>query len=163
MRYALADIEITDPRASLRIAEDESGAGILVRHKHCPIGFFMTPAKPGTIEGISLRELLIANVGTNLIAAQLDRELTPSPRAGGAPTVTVAVCTRNHPDYVARVIRSLLATSAHAAKELDILIVDNAPSDDQTQDVAASFPGVRYVREPRQGLDFARNRAIQQR
>jgi GT2 family glycosyltransferase len=42
---------------------------------------------------------------------------------------------------------------------VDLLVVDNAPTDDQTR-IAAAFPGVRYVVEPVPGLDFARNRAL---
>ncbi|MEP7176632.1 MAG: glycosyltransferase, partial [Gemmatimonadales bacterium] len=42
----------------------------------------------------------------------------------------------------------------------EILVVDNAPPDDATQDLVARYPSVRYVREPIQGLDFARNRAL---
>src|SRR5690348_9913012 len=44
---------------------------------------------------------------------------------------------------------------------LEILVVDNAPSSDATRDlVSARYPRVNYVVEPRPGLDWARNRAI---
>jgi GT2 family glycosyltransferase len=44
---------------------------------------------------------------------------------------------------------------------LDILVIDNAPQTDATQElIETQFPQVRYVREPRPGLDWARNRAI---
>jgi O-antigen biosynthesis protein len=44
---------------------------------------------------------------------------------------------------------------------MEVLVVDNAPSDDATERlVHAEFPHVRYVREMRRGLDNARNRAI---
>jgi O-antigen biosynthesis protein len=44
---------------------------------------------------------------------------------------------------------------------LDILVVDNAPQTEFTKElVEAHYPQVRYVREPRPGLDWARNRAI---
>jgi len=45
---------------------------------------------------------------------------------------------------------------------LEILLVDNAPSDDSTRDLAGQWPEVRYVREPRPGLNFARNRALRE-
>jgi GT2 family glycosyltransferase len=45
---------------------------------------------------------------------------------------------------------------------LSMLVVDNAPSDDQTRNVVEEFPGVRYVCEKKPGLDFARNRAWQE-
>jgi O-antigen biosynthesis protein len=44
---------------------------------------------------------------------------------------------------------------------MEVLVVDNAPSDDSTERlVRERYPAVRYVREPRPGLDWARNRAI---
>lgn len=72
--------------------------------------------------------------------------------------VSVAVCTRNRPVQLARALESLL-TQRHAPAE--ILVVDNAPSDDATPTLLAErFPSVRYLLEPIQGLDFARNRAL---
>jgi glycosyltransferase involved in cell wall biosynthesis len=44
---------------------------------------------------------------------------------------------------------------------LDLLVVDNAPASNATEQlVRTSFPNVRYICEPRPGLDWARNRAI---
>ena len=40
-------------------------------------------------------------------------------------------------------------------------MIDNSPSDDSTRRlVAGDFPDLRYVHEPRPGLDIARNRAL---
>jgi glycosyltransferase involved in cell wall biosynthesis len=43
----------------------------------------------------------------------------------------------------------------------DILVIDNAPSTDATRNVVERFAGVRYLVEPRAGLDFARNAALE--
>src|SRR5258708_35263923 len=40
------------------------------------------------------------------------------------------------------------------------VVIDNAPSDDRTAKVVGLFPWVRYILEPKPGLDFARNRAV---
>jgi GT2 family glycosyltransferase len=71
--------------------------------------------------------------------------------------LTVAVCTRARTATLARALDSLLAQRPPVA---EIVVVDNAPPDDTTRALAARCPGVRYVREPVQGLDFARNRAL---
>jgi glycosyltransferase involved in cell wall biosynthesis len=42
----------------------------------------------------------------------------------------------------------------------EILLVDNASPDDRTREVTEEFPSVRYIWEPRRGLDWARNRAL---
>lgn len=41
-------------------------------------------------------------------------------------------------------------------------MVDNAPSNLQTKETVAGFPGVRYIMEPLAGLNFARNRALEE-
>jgi GT2 family glycosyltransferase len=44
---------------------------------------------------------------------------------------------------------------------LDVLIVDNAPSDDRTERLVCDrHRAFRYLREPRPGLNWARNRAV---
>ncbi len=72
--------------------------------------------------------------------------------------ISVAVCTHARPAQLARALASLEAQRPAAA---EILVVDNAPRDDATRALVADrFPGIRYVHEPVQGLDFARNRAL---
>jgi glycosyltransferase involved in cell wall biosynthesis len=43
----------------------------------------------------------------------------------------------------------------------EIIIVDNAPSNDDTKTLVAELP-VRYIREKRLGLNWARNRGLQE-
>jgi GT2 family glycosyltransferase len=74
--------------------------------------------------------------------------------------LTAAICTRDRPELLARALRSLLA---QRRPPLEILVVDNSPSDERTRELLArEFQTVRYVREPVPGLDFARNRAIRE-
>lgn len=73
-------------------------------------------------------------------------------------TISAAICTRNRPLQLTRALESLLAQSTAPH---EIIVVDNAPSDDATARLMAEgFAGVRYMREPVPGLDFARNRAL---
>jgi GT2 family glycosyltransferase len=77
---------------------------------------------------------------------------------GPFPLVTVAVCTR---DRTADLAICLDALGRLDYPALDLLVVDNAPSNDATERlVRATYPNVRYIREPRPGLNWARNRAI---
>jgi GT2 family glycosyltransferase len=62
-----------------------------------------------------------------------------------------------------RCIESLTAAGAgDPLKSVRILVIDNAPSDDRTKQLVAGFPSVVYIREPKPGLDFARNCALQE-
>lgn len=75
--------------------------------------------------------------------------------------VTVAVCTRNRASQLDACL-SALAALEYPSALLDALVVDNAPVDASTREAVARYPGIRYVCEPRPGLDNARNRAIQE-
>jgi glycosyltransferase involved in cell wall biosynthesis len=72
-------------------------------------------------------------------------------------SVSVVICTRDRPKQLAQCLHSLKNLS-HPPDE--ILVVDNAPSSDATKQLVNQIAGVRYVLEPRPGLDFARNAGI---
>ncbi|MGH7575699.1 MAG: glycosyltransferase, partial [Longimicrobiales bacterium] len=72
------------------------------------------------------------------------------------PPVTVVVCTRDRTERLARCLKALRELDYPA---YDVIVVDNAPSDQRTARLAAES-GVRYVREDVQGLDRARNQGI---
>ena len=77
-----------------------------------------------------------------------------------APSITVAICTRDRPVGLSRVLASL---RGQEYPSLRVLVVDNAPRDDRSRLVAAehaSHLDLSYVVEPRPGLSRARNRSI---
>jgi glycosyltransferase involved in cell wall biosynthesis len=75
------------------------------------------------------------------------------------PQVSVIICTRNRSNDLKRCLRSLQHQLSPAA---EIIIVDNAPTDNSTLEVAQQFNQVVYCREPRGGLSIARNTGIRQ-
>jgi GT2 family glycosyltransferase len=82
-----------------------------------------------------------------------------------APAFTVAICTHNHADRLARTLADLPAVRASDAA-WELLIVDNA-STDGTADllVRHAWPAgwqVRLVREEKLGIAQARNRAVEE-
>jgi len=77
--------------------------------------------------------------------------------AGGRPSVTVAVCTRDRPEDLARCLDALAELRYPT---LEILVVDNAPATRDAEALVAARPGIRYVLEPNAGLGWARNRAV---
>ena len=72
--------------------------------------------------------------------------------------MSVVVCTRDRPDQLALCLDSLerLTTPPH-----EVVVVDNAPSDDATRRVCEARP-VRYLLEPLPGQTRARNRGIRE-
>jgi glycosyltransferase involved in cell wall biosynthesis len=104
--------------------------------------------------------MIVAKCSPDLIRPALysrgdSAELIPPPK------IWVAICTKDRAWSVRRCLDSLLPLRG-CPPRFEILIVDNAPSDDSTQKLAQSLPGVEYVMEPRAGLDFARNRAVRE-
>jgi O-antigen biosynthesis protein len=73
--------------------------------------------------------------------------------AAAAPTCSVVVCTRNRPDALNRCLRAL---EQLAYPSFEVMVVDNAPSDDRALEVSRRA-GVRYLVEPIPGLSRARN------
>jgi len=69
-------------------------------------------------------------------------------------SISVVICTRNRPQAIEACIKSLMASSD---RDFELIIVDNAPDNDLTEQAVKKFHGVKYVREARKGLDIARN------
>ena len=69
------------------------------------------------------------------------------------PSVSLVICTRDRPHELTRCLASLPRQTRPAN---EIVVVDNASRTKDTENVCRQA-GVRYVREPRPGLDIARN------
>ncbi|GAA4303393.1 glycosyltransferase family 2 protein [Nibribacter koreensis] len=68
--------------------------------------------------------------------------------------VSVVICTCNRAPQLKQCLERLLQLSCQPQ---EIIVVDNAPRDNASQEVVAQFAGITYVRDPRVGLDIARN------
>jgi GT2 family glycosyltransferase len=78
--------------------------------------------------------------------------------SGAFPLVTVSVCTRDRSNDLVHCLNGLIKLSY---PNLEVIVIDNAPVTDITERlVRQQYPFFRYCREPRPGLDWARNRAI---
>jgi glycosyltransferase involved in cell wall biosynthesis len=165
VRYSQFDIEITRPLDDLILAPGDAGAAILVRRKGAPIAFWLHEASTERITAGELARKISAEAADKILAAAILEELTPQGPRKPLPLVTIAICTKDRPEGVKRLLTSL--QGQHSALPagsagLDILLVDNAPSDELTRQLADATPGIRYAREPRPGLNFARNRALRE-
>jgi len=171
----VADIELSQSIPTFENLEGYVAFLGLVRLHGVPLGYVRAPVVSGKClretlserifqehrEAIS-RYLLENGLASPQRSGEFDLEaLVNLPAAESAvlwPSVTVAVCTRERPQDLQR---CLAAIAQLDYPHLDILVVDNAPTSEATKEfVANAYPHVRYVREPRPGLDWARNRAI---
>jgi len=166
VRYPLFDIEVTRPLSDLPLSSGDTGVAILVRRKGVPIAFWLQEVNG--IPGIPVEELartIGAKAGEKIVAEAIHDEMTLPSSAVFLPFLTIVICTKDRPEGVERLLRSLreqMAALPEGSAGYEILIVDNAPSDERTRELAAHYPEVRYAREPRPGLNFARNRALRE-
>lgn len=78
------------------------------------------------------------------------------------PPATVAVCSRDGAMRLPECLDAVVALE-YPPDRRELIVVDNAPSDDSTRRLVASrYPSIRYVAEPEPGLNRARNRAIRE-
>ena len=163
--YPIIELELSQPLPSLSIQDRETGIALILRYQDKPIGFVMLPLAPKTtLTPEALAKLLDREIAEKLLQEKVQAELLPTQSTPTLPTVTVAICTKDRTDNLTRCLNSLLKLqlpTPDSTPQFEILVVDNAPSDDRTQQLVETLPSVRYTREPKPGLDFARNRAIQ--
>jgi O-antigen biosynthesis protein len=133
----------------------------LVRVAGRPAGFVLLPTGDARVRNEEeLRAEIERQIGPALRRVTLERRLAGnSSPVSAVPTVTVAVCTRERPESLARTLRSLERIDYPDAA-LEVVVIDNASRDDTTRDVVSAHPRFRCLREPRPGLDRARNLAV---
>ncbi len=168
MGYALFDIEVTQPLTDLPLGPADSGAAITLRRKGVPIAFWMHERTgSGVVKAGEVAERAAGDSASRILREALLEELRGVRAKTAVPSLTIAICTRNRPEGVQRLLASLsrLTVPSDACADrspMEILVVDNAPSDDRTRDLVSQCPEVSYVREPQPGLNFARNRALRE-
>lgn len=148
------ELELTT--GEVRAVAPEAGqpaARVLVRLDGDPLGYLASPL-PLDVAALSAR----ARERFATRVAQVEADERTAPRGD---LVTVVVCTRDRAAHLAACL-DRLRTLTYAP--LEVVVVDNAPTDASTRDlvaaVAAEDPRFRYVREPRPGLSRARNAGL---
>src|SRR4051812_42190841 len=170
-RLLVTDVELTAPPREPRDARGYAAVRALIRVRGIPIGEVKLPLAGVVDEGAIrraaidqlawpvLRQFVRAAIGRGgerprAVEALLDPAPESGETAATVPTVTVAVCTRDRPADLARCLDAIQALDPPPDQ---IVVIDNAPSSNDTRMLVIQRPGVRYVRESRPGLDWARN------
>jgi O-antigen biosynthesis protein len=179
----IADVELTPPLPTIVGLAGYAAVRAVARLHGVPVAEPTVPASAGQATPEALADALVARHLPELTRHLLHRWLArpagadapswedisdgldaaaiaalPEPPEPPLPFASVAVCTRDRPEDLAR---CLDAISALDYPRFEVLIVDNAPRTDATKRlVRERFPQFHYVHEPRPGLDWARNRAI---
>ena len=108
-----------------------------------------------------VRDAIAERLGQTLYQRQLRGQLlVTDPSLGVLPPTTISVVlpTCGRPDDLRRCLASLVAQRTRHT--LDIVVVENCPSNPTAADVVRDFASARMVTERRPGLSFARNTGI---
>jgi GT2 family glycosyltransferase len=153
--YKILEIEVEQPLTEVIVPKGYSGLGCVIRRNGKPVGFFMEAIHEGTV--LSPREVaarIMKHASSLLLGEKIYEELRGPRSPRELPSLDIAICTHDRPAALQRCLRSL--------GPVRVLVIDNAPSDEQTRRVTAEFPNATYILEPKPGLDLARNRAVRE-
>lgn len=160
------------------VGSHHSQARILIRIHLAPIGYIQIPIRPQeTLTARAQAEAQQTLAEPLRLHAESDTSgpgdpqlpegsevILSCPRRFPAHTgtgMTVVICTRDRTRQLSECLTALLRSTY---SPLEVLVVDNAPSQDATRRTVAALAKkdhrVRYTCEPRPGLSRARNRGL---
>jgi glycosyltransferase involved in cell wall biosynthesis len=165
MPYRIVEIELSEPPVRFALGPQQDGFALVARWKGRLAGFHMASADPGAaISAEQVTQLCSRHFGRRVLALEIEAALARRWHGDShapVPSLSIAICTKDRAKRLARLLGSLQeVVGASRFRATEILVIDNASVDAATREAVAGFPGVRYVFEPRAGLDFARNAAV---
>jgi GT2 family glycosyltransferase len=157
---AIRQLELSRPLAAIDDIEGHDRCMVVIRWCGQVVGRAFVPVSNGRVDEEQLRRVAAGDAGREALGRWLDGVLENDASAAGPPLppASVAICTRERPDDLARALDAMTALLT----DHELLVIDNAPRTEDTRRVAARFPGARYIVEPRRGLNAARNRALRE-
>jgi len=171
----ITDLEVSKPIPDFTELSQYEFLQLIVRWRGQPIDMIKLPVRGDRCLSADIATALVEQCATSLMHRLIHLALvnpnqeTPwdirnftklksPPQPSHAPTISVAVCTRDRSDHLARCLKAI---NRLEHPPLEILVIDNAPKTQATRElIESSFPNVSYVLEPTPGLNWARNRAI---
>jgi O-antigen biosynthesis protein len=153
-RTRVVSVELTQPIDDIP-ARGYDAVLALARVGGVPVGCITSPVTDEVCDGIRLQRHALEAMREPIVRQFAVSALHTVERP--APSITVAICTR---DRAANLDRCLDAVDALSPPPDEIVVVDNASRDAAVRDVIDRHARARYILEPRIGLDRARNRAI---
>ena len=169
----IIEVELSEPLPTIR-PEGCAAAQVLVLLHGQPLGMLKVSLEQGPVVGRALRAAVERELH-DALHDHLKRDGLDQPAAVSGnghqplclrdleppdppPRVTVVIATCDRARQLASCLDSLTRLAYPA---FDVVVVDNAPSDESTRDLVEGRFGehsnIRYVREPRAGVSNARN------
>lgn len=172
------ELNIDRPLSALKGLDGYEFVQLIVRLHGVPLGTVRVPIRNGNCDAHTLADVIVKDLGYRVVTHLVEDLLAAGMQPGSGdpqtllstqhpeqkralPSMTVAVCTRDREEQLVDCLASI--DNLHYPGALEVLVVDNAPARGDTEAlIRAGWPHFRYVREDRPGLDWARNRAIEE-
>lgn len=153
----LASAVTIDGLSRLTIDPRRAGLACLVRDRGAIVDFSMHERRDLGSGEVDVLGLIRQEARTAALCNRLRDNLKT---VTTLPSLSVAICTKDRPEWLARLLVSL--APQRASLGFEILVIDNNSESAAPRQVAESHPDVRYFQERLTGLDFARNRALRE-
>jgi GT2 family glycosyltransferase len=169
MPTAILDLDYDRLPESVDGLERYTAARVLVRVAGMPAAWVFVPVEEGRVNSRAVLDAVRRQADHAFWQQLAQRRLGLAPQPPSyLPAATVAVCTRDRPEDLRRCLEGLRRClegpqpMAGMAQEgaLEVIVVDSASRSAETRRVVESFPGMRYIRLERSGLNVARNAAM---
>ncbi|HEY7026044.1 MAG TPA: glycosyltransferase family 2 protein [Gemmatimonadales bacterium] len=147
----VTELEIAGGIPDLHQCHGYGGVYLLLRRHGDPLGSVTLPVSEDTVRAAAIEAAMHRKLSRQNGRAVLLDSQGAVPRH--PPEISVVVCTRDRPRFLERCLQSLAQLQYPT---YEVIVVDNASISEATRQLAQKA-GVRYVREERPGLDWARN------
>jgi len=160
-RCKIIHVDGEGPFQPVRVGPSYKWFLLVVHGRRGVLGHIMRPVPANRVVSESDQRAVVATqlggrIWRDRMLAALESRAREEPTVGPQPTVAVVICTRDRPRQLRDCLDALVQLRT---RPNEILVVDNAPSDETTAAVCSCFP-VRYLREELPGQARARNRGI---
>lgn len=153
----VCEVEITEGLRDFSGFRGYRDALVLVKSHGVPAGCVRVVPEDGVLAARDIRLAIEQDwvLGEKISREALTRWLMKHERQQPQSAVSwsVVVCTRDRADALKRCLDSLL--KARRPADGEVIVVDNNPPDNATRECVSRYP-VKYLIEPRQGLNWAR-------
>ena len=158
MAIKVGEVDLAQPIVPVRGTARYESIRLLVRHRGRPLGWVSLDNRYGLLDASRewIRDEIHSQLAAQLVGTTMGPNLEAAVPATALPSCSVVICTRDRAELLEECLDAVLELDY---PDFEVVVVDNAPSDDATQTVA-SRRTVRYTREDRPGLDWARNRGF---
>lgn len=150
---AVREVHLDAPPADLTGLDGYAHVAVFFRFRGTVVGRRVLGVKDGAIRRATLASCL--HELSRAVWHELERPADDGYRQ--ELTASVVVCTHNRVDMLGPCLDSLRALDP---APVETIVVDSGPVNEETRLLVAEYPGVRYIRCVRKGLDIARNAGL---